>query len=124
MKNPEKYGFEPKVLLDRLTDIYLHLDSEEFITAVAADQVSHKLPEYRKICVCSCSLMVSLTFVLQFLTGLQKGLHIFKVWALLNSTVSLLSNNNNNNNTNNNNNNNNNDNNNDIEGSAISAWRG
>lgn len=40
VKNPEKYGFEPKVLLDRLTDIYLHLDSEEFTFAVASDQVS------------------------------------------------------------------------------------
>ena len=45
MKNPEKYGFEPKVLLDRLTDIYLHLDSDEFTNAVASDQVSCALTD-------------------------------------------------------------------------------
>lgn len=30
VKNPEKYGWEPKRVLDQLTDIYLHLDSNEF----------------------------------------------------------------------------------------------
>lgn len=30
VKNPEKYGWEPKRVLDQLTDIYLHLDSSEF----------------------------------------------------------------------------------------------
>ena len=39
VKNPEKYGFEPKTLLDRLTQIYVNLDSEEFAEAVARDQV-------------------------------------------------------------------------------------
>lgn len=39
MRNPEKYGFEPKKLLDKITDIYLHLDSTEFAEAVAADEV-------------------------------------------------------------------------------------
>lgn len=39
MRNPEKYGFEPKKLLDKITDIYLHLDSIEFAEAVASDEV-------------------------------------------------------------------------------------
>lgn len=39
VKTPEKYGFEPKSLLDRLTQIYVNLDSEEFAEAVAGDQV-------------------------------------------------------------------------------------
>lgn len=39
VKTPEKYGFEPKSLLDRLTQIYVNLDSEEFAQAVAGDQV-------------------------------------------------------------------------------------
>ena len=39
VKNPEKYGFEPKNLLDRLTQLYVNLDSEEFAQAVAGDQV-------------------------------------------------------------------------------------
>lgn len=28
--NPDKYGWDPKHLLDQLTDIYLHLDTEKF----------------------------------------------------------------------------------------------
>lgn len=42
VKNPEKYGFEPKTLLDRLTQIYVNLDSEEFAKAVAGDQRSYR----------------------------------------------------------------------------------
>lgn len=41
VKTPEKYGFEPKTLLDRLTQIYVNLDSDEFAHAVAGDQVSN-----------------------------------------------------------------------------------
>ena len=39
MRNPEKYGFEPKKTLDKLTDIYLHLDGDELAHAVAGDEV-------------------------------------------------------------------------------------
>lgn len=40
VENPEKYGFEPKKLLDQLTDIYLQLDCARFAKAIADDQVS------------------------------------------------------------------------------------
>lgn len=40
VKNPEKYGFEPKNLLNKLIDVYLHLNSDEFANAVASDQVN------------------------------------------------------------------------------------
>lgn len=43
VENPEKYGFEPKKLLDQLTDIYLQLDCARFAKAIADDQV----------CICS-----------------------------------------------------------------------
>lgn len=39
VENPEKYGFEPKKLLDQLTDIYLQLDCPRFAKAIADDQV-------------------------------------------------------------------------------------
>lgn len=39
VKNPEKYGWEPKKLLNFLTDIYLHLDCPEFCEAIANDEV-------------------------------------------------------------------------------------
>lgn len=42
VENPEKYGFEPKKLLDQLTDIYLQLDCARFAKAIADDQVSPK----------------------------------------------------------------------------------
>ena len=43
MKNPEKYGWDPKWLLSHLIDIYLHLDSDDnqLIIAIANDQVSN-----------------------------------------------------------------------------------
>lgn len=40
VKNPEKYGWEPRRLLDQLTDIYLHLDSPSLVAAIANDEVS------------------------------------------------------------------------------------
>lgn len=43
VENPEKYGFEPKKLLDQLTDIYLQLDCARFAKAIADDQVG-RLP--------------------------------------------------------------------------------
>lgn len=42
VKNPEKYGWEPKKLLDSLTDIYLHLDCDEFANAIANDERSYR----------------------------------------------------------------------------------
>lgn len=44
VENPEKYGFEPKKLLDQLTDIYLQLDCARFAKAIADDQVSARDP--------------------------------------------------------------------------------
>lgn len=41
VKNPEKYGWEPRRLLSQLVDIYLHLDCEQFAAALAGDEVSN-----------------------------------------------------------------------------------
>ena len=66
VENPEKYGFEPKKLLDQLTDIYLQLDCARFAKAIADDQVgtdevyeyslSHKYSVLKsdKECECHC----------------------------------------------------------------------
>lgn len=40
VRNPEKYGWEPRRLLGQLIDIYLHLDCEKFAAALAGDEVS------------------------------------------------------------------------------------
>lgn len=40
VKNPEKYGWEPRTLLSQLVDIYLHLDCDKFALALAGDEVS------------------------------------------------------------------------------------
>ena len=42
VKNADSYGWEPRRLLDQLTDIYLHLDSEVFAQALADDQRSFR----------------------------------------------------------------------------------
>ncbi|XP_077511847.1 ubiquitination factor E4B isoform X2 [Amblyomma americanum] len=39
---PEKYGWEPRRLLDQLTDVYLHLDYPQFLAAVARDERSYR----------------------------------------------------------------------------------
>ncbi|KAL8587345.1 hypothetical protein ACOMHN_045592 [Nucella lapillus] len=41
VKNPDKYGWEPKKLLNTLTDIYLHLDCQDFLSAIAQDERSY-----------------------------------------------------------------------------------
>lgn len=43
VRNPEKYGWEPRWLLSNLVDIYLHLDCEQFAAALAGDDVSEIL---------------------------------------------------------------------------------
>lgn len=48
VENPEKYGFEPKKLLDQLTDIYLQLDCARFAKAIADDQVSSQVFTFGK----------------------------------------------------------------------------
>ena len=39
VKEPEKYGFDPKHLLGQLSDIYLNLECDLFARAVASDEV-------------------------------------------------------------------------------------
>jgi hypothetical protein len=39
VKNPDDYGWEPKKLLNQLTNIYLHLDCDEFANSIANDEV-------------------------------------------------------------------------------------
>lgn len=44
VKNPDKYGWEPRRLLSQLVDIYLHLDCDEFAAALAGDEVCNFNP--------------------------------------------------------------------------------
>lgn len=39
VRNPDKYGWEPRRLLSQLVDIYLHLDCDLFAAALAGDEV-------------------------------------------------------------------------------------
>ena len=47
MKNPEKYGWEPKWLLSHIIDIYLHLDCDQLSQAVANDERSFKIETFQ-----------------------------------------------------------------------------
>ncbi|XP_039656659.1 ubiquitin conjugation factor E4 B isoform X1 [Perca fluviatilis] len=49
VENPEKYGFEPKKLLDQLTDIYLQLDCARFAKAIADDQRSYSRELFEEV---------------------------------------------------------------------------
>ena len=42
MDHPEKYGFNPKQLLNHLTDIYLHLRGDVLARAIATDERSYR----------------------------------------------------------------------------------
>ncbi|XP_044253730.1 ubiquitin conjugation factor E4 B [Tribolium madens] len=42
VRNPDKYGWEPRRLLSQLVDIYLHLDCEQFAAALAGDERSFR----------------------------------------------------------------------------------
>ncbi|XP_029835041.3 ubiquitin conjugation factor E4 B isoform X1 [Ixodes scapularis] len=42
VQQPEKYGWEPRRLLDQLTDMYLHLDCPPFLQAVGRDERSYR----------------------------------------------------------------------------------
>uniref|UniRef100_A0A8D8LIT7 Ubiquitin conjugation factor E4 B n=2 Tax=Cacopsylla melanoneura TaxID=428564 RepID=A0A8D8LIT7_9HEMI len=42
VKTPDKYGWDPRKLLNQLVDIYLHLDCEQFAAAVAQDERSFR----------------------------------------------------------------------------------
>ncbi|XP_019743552.1 ubiquitin conjugation factor E4 B isoform X3 [Hippocampus comes] len=49
VENPDKYGFEPKKLLDQLTDIYLQLDCARFAKAIADDQRSYSRELFEEV---------------------------------------------------------------------------
>ncbi|KAJ1522043.1 hypothetical protein ONE63_002360 [Megalurothrips usitatus] len=42
VRNPEKYGWEPRRVLSQLVDIYLHLDHDDFASALASDERSFR----------------------------------------------------------------------------------
>ncbi|KAI9339915.1 ubiquitin elongating factor core-domain-containing protein [Obelidium mucronatum] len=51
VKNPEKYRFNPKSLLTKLVDIFLHLaHRNEFVNAVAKDERSYKKDTFYRAC--------------------------------------------------------------------------
>ncbi|XP_065842413.1 ubiquitin conjugation factor E4 B-like isoform X2 [Oscarella lobularis] len=50
VKNPEKYSFNPRALLNQLVDIYLHLDSPQFVMAVANDERSYRIEIFENAC--------------------------------------------------------------------------
>jgi len=47
VKNPEKYGWEPKWLLSHIIDIYLHLDGDKMARAMANDERSFKIETFQ-----------------------------------------------------------------------------
>eukprot|EP00118_Oscarella_pearsei_P007300 m.35145 g.35145 ORF g.35145 m.35145 type:complete len:1030 (+) comp32071_c0_seq3:19-3108(+) len=50
VKDPKKYSFDPRALLNQLIDIYFHLDSTEFVLAVAKDERSYRMELFENVC--------------------------------------------------------------------------
>jgi ubiquitin conjugation factor E4 B len=50
VKEPEKYGFDPKHLLGQLSDIYLNLECDLFARAVASDERSYRKEIFDECC--------------------------------------------------------------------------
>ena len=48
VKNPEKYSFNPRVLLSTIIDIYLNLRQTEFIRAIAQESRSYRAEHFHK----------------------------------------------------------------------------
>lgn len=51
VRDPESFCFFPKRLLDHLTDIYLHLDCDGFMGAVAGDDRSYSHELFTECCI-------------------------------------------------------------------------
>lgn len=49
VKNAEKYAWDPRKLLDHLTDIYLNLDTEDFAKAIAKDERSYNENLFKEV---------------------------------------------------------------------------
>lgn len=52
VKNSDKYNWKPKEILDKLTDVYLHLDCEKFSEAVVNDERSYSKALFQDVIAC------------------------------------------------------------------------
>lgn len=78
VRNPAKYGWEPRRLLGQLVDIYLHLSCDEFAAALAADERSFEKEFFDAAADRIERIHIrSAVEVEKFRTLLQKGYEIF-----------------------------------------------
>lgn len=79
VKTPEKYGWEPKKLLDTLTDIYLHLDCEKFAKAVANDERSYRKELFDNAIDCMVKACIKTSEEINTFRDLQQRVEAFVV---------------------------------------------
>ncbi|KAK3104970.1 hypothetical protein FSP39_014399 [Pinctada imbricata] len=72
VKNPERYGWEPKKLLNRLTDIYLHLDCPEFAKAIADDERSYRKELFDDAIARMCKARIKTELEIEHFKKLQR----------------------------------------------------
>ncbi|UYV79527.1 UBE4B [Cordylochernes scorpioides] len=75
VKQPEKYGWEPKRLLDQLTDIYLHLDCPPFQKAIAADERSYRKELFEDAVVRMRKAMIKSSSSIQHFQTMAEKIH-------------------------------------------------
>ncbi|XP_059145993.1 ubiquitin conjugation factor E4 B-like isoform X2 [Physella acuta] len=79
VKTPEKYGWEPKKLLNILTDIYLHLDCQEFAKAIANDERSYRKELFDNAIDCMMKACIKTQEEINSFSELQKRVEAFLV---------------------------------------------
>ncbi|KAK3759118.1 hypothetical protein RRG08_040672 [Elysia crispata] len=79
VKTPEKYGWEPKKLLNILTDIYLHLDCEKFAKAIANDERSYRKELFDNAIDCMVKACIKTSEEINTFRDLQERVEAFVV---------------------------------------------
>lgn len=92
VRNPAKYGWEPRRLLGQIFDIYLHLNCDQFAAALAADERSFEKHFFEKAADRVSNLKIrSVVEVEQFRQLLTKAHEIYgKKWIALHSCLKQL----------------------------------
>ncbi|KAH9514139.1 Ubiquitin conjugation factor E4 B [Bulinus truncatus] len=79
VKTPDKYGWEPKKLLNILTDIYLHLDCEDFAKAIANDERSYRKELFDNAIDCIKKACIKTEGEIKMFTDLQNRVEAFVI---------------------------------------------
>ncbi|GFO26247.1 ubiquitin conjugation factor e4 b [Plakobranchus ocellatus] len=79
VKTPEKYGWNPKKLLNVLTDIYLHMNCEKFAKAIANDERSYRKELFDNAIDCMVKACIKTSEEINTFRDLQQRVEAFVI---------------------------------------------